>query len=272
MAKTVNQIRPKKDKILSTLFAVSRRAGKAIVEFDMIGEGDRIAVAVSGGKDSLSLLHVLRDRRRVSPVKFDFTAVHIDFEFADFDPQTLIEYLKKEGFPHLVVKADSLKGEKYEDIDCFRWSRNRRKALFELADREGFNKIAFGHHMDDIAETILLNQFYRGEIAAMKPRQELFDGKVTIIRPLAYAREKDMMCLAQELGIAGMGQSKCANDDTSHRMLIKKMLRQFELDNPMIVANIFNSLQNIKSEYLLETVKARVTRSPRHQVTKRVTL
>ncbi len=255
MASTMSEARFRKDKEMPTLFAVSRRAGKALVEFDMIREGDRIAVAVSGGKDSLSLLHVLRDRRRVSPVKFDFTAVHIDFEFADFDPQVLIDYLAKEGFPYLVEKADSLKDEKYEDIDCFRWSWNRRKALFQLADREGFNKIAFGHHMDDIVETILLNQFYRGEIAAMKPKQELFNGKLTIIRPLAYVREEAMVRLAHELGIAGMGQSKCANDDTSHRILIKKMLRQFELDNPMIVANIFNSLQNIKSEYLLETVK-----------------
>jgi len=247
--------RSRKDKIRPTLFAVSKRAGKAIVEFNMIQEGDRIAVAVSGGKDSLSLLHILRDRRRISPVKFDFTAVHVDFEFSDFNPQVLVEYLQKEGFPYLVEKANSLKDEKYEDIDCFRWSWSRRKALFQLAAREGFNKIAFGHHMDDIVETILLNQFYRGEIAAMKPKQELFNGKIVIIRPLAYVREEAMVRLAEELGIAGMGQSKCANDDISHRMLIKKMLRQFEQDNPMIVTNIFNSLQNIKTEYLLETAR-----------------
>ncbi|OGX29892.1 MAG: hypothetical protein A2705_04610 [Omnitrophica WOR_2 bacterium RIFCSPHIGHO2_01_FULL_52_10] len=197
----MNEARFRKDKEMPTLFAVSRRAGQALVEFDMIREGDRIAVAVSGGKDSLSLLHVLRDRRRVSPVKFDFTAAHIDFEFSDFNPQILIGYLEKEGFPYLVAKADSLKDEKHEDIDCFRWSWNRRKALFQLADREGFNKIAFGHHMDDIVETILLNQFYRGEIAAMKPRQELFDGKLVIIRPLAYVREEAMVRLAQELAL-----------------------------------------------------------------------
>lgn len=255
---------------MPTLSAVSRRAGKALVEFDMIQEGDRIAVAVSGGKDSLSLLHVLRDRRRVSPVKFDFTAVHIDFEFSDFNPRALVDYLEKEGFlpsgslwPYLVEKADSLKDERYEDIDCFRWSWSRRKALFGLADREGFNKIAFGHHMDDIVETILLNQFYRGEIAAMKPKQELFDGKLTIIRPLAYVREEAMVRLARELGIFGMGQSKCANDDTSHRMLIKQMLRHFEKDNPSVVANIFHSLQNIKREYLLETAESQC-----HHVTK----
>ncbi|MBI5023464.1 MAG: tRNA 2-thiocytidine(32) synthetase TtcA [Candidatus Omnitrophica bacterium] len=259
----MNEARFRKDKEMPVLIAVSKRAGKAIVEFDMIREGDRIAVAVSGGKDSLSLLHVLRDRRRISPVKFDFTAVHIDFEFSDFNPQTLVEYLQKEGFPCLVEKAGSLKDEKYEDIDCFRWSWNRRKALFQLADREGFNKIAFGHHMDDIVETILLNQFYRGEIGAMKPKQELFGGKITIIRPLAYTREEAMARLARELGIAGMGQSKCANDDTSHRMLIKKMLRQFEQENPAVVANIFHSLQNVKADYLIEAVQ-----SPSHNVTK----
>ena len=99
-----------------------------------------------------------------------------------------------------------------------------------------------------------MNQFYRGETAAMRPKQELFDGKITIIRPLAYERETMMTQLALELNIQSIGgQSKCANDETSHRIKIKKMLRDFEKDNPQIVANIFNSLQNVKHEYLLET-------------------
>ena len=235
------------------LYAVSRRAGKAIGDFDMIREGDRIAVAVSGGKDSISLLHVLRDRQCMSPVKFSFTAVHIDFEFSDFDPRGLIAYLEKEGFRYLIEKVGSLKGERWEDIDCYWWSRNRRQALFEVAEREGFNKIAFGHHMDDIVETILLNQFYRGEIGAMKPKQILFGGKLTVIRPLAYEREETMKSLAEELDIRSIGgQSQCANDETSHRMKIKMMLKDFEKENPNIIKNIFRSLQNIKSEYLLE--------------------
>ncbi len=236
---------------LPELFNVSRKAGKAIVDFGMIEEGDKIAVAVSGGKDSISLLHVLRDRQRISPVKFEFTAIHIDFEFADFSPEKLMEYLKANEFPCLIEKVDALKGEKWEDIDCFWWSRNRRKALFILADRMGFNKIAFGHHLDDIVETILLNQFYQGEIAAMKPKQELFGGKIVIIRPLAYVREKEMKRLAEKLKIDSIGQSKCANDGTSHRMKIKKMLREMEKENPDIVKNIFRSLQNIRTEYLL---------------------
>lgn len=236
------------------LITVSKKAGKAIMDYDMLQDGDRYAVAVSGGKDSLSLLHVLRHRQSIAPIRFDFVAVHIDFGFPDFDPQKLIAYLKKEKFPYLVEKVGSFKKRDYEDIDCFWWSRERRKALFKLAGREGFKKIAFGHHLDDIVETIILNQFYRGEVGAMKPKQELFAGKFTIIRPLAYVREEAMRELAEKLNIASFGQSKCANDDTSHRMKIKKMLKQFEKDNPSIVKNIFNSLQNIKTDYLLEPV------------------
>lgn len=234
------------------LVDVSKRAGQAIMDYRMIEEGDRIAVAVSGGKDSISLLHVLRHRQKISPVNFEFTAVHIDFGFSDFDPQRLIDYLKQECFDCAVEKVDALKGEKYEGINCFIWSRHRRKALFKFADRKGFTKIAFGHHLDDIAETIILNQFYRAEIAAMKPKQELFGGKVVIIRPLAYVREAQMEYLARKLNITSIGQSKCADDDTSHRMKIKQMLREMEKDNPALVKNIFNSLKNIKTEYLVD--------------------
>ncbi len=236
------------------LLDVSKRAGKAIGDYKMIEEGDRIAVAVSGGKDSISLLHVLRHRQSLAPINFEFAAVHIDFEFEDFNPAKLIEYFEAHGFPYHVEKVQAMKGERWEDIECYWWSKNRRKALFEFADKHGFNKIAFGHHLDDIVETILLNQFYRAEIGAMRPNQSMFDGKLSIIRPLAYEREENMRLLAEELGIQSIGgQSKCANDETSHRMLIKKMLRDFEKDNPQIMKNIFNSMKNIKTEYLLNT-------------------
>jgi len=243
---------PKRKAESSLFLAVSKRAGKAIGDFQMIKEGDRIAVAVSGGKDSISLLHILRHRQNIAPIDFEFAAVHIDFEFADFNPAKLLEYFDEHQFPYILEKVESLKGEKWEEIDCFQWSKNRRRALFDIAAKQGFNKIAFGHHLDDIVETILLNQFYRGEIGAMRPCQPLFDGKVTIIRPLAYEREENMRLLADELGIQSIGgQSKCANDATSHRMLIKKMLRDFEKNNPQVIKNIFNSLQNVKTEYLL---------------------
>ena len=241
------------NKLIPELLSVSKKAGKAIFEYDMIKAGDKIAVAVSGGKDSLSLMHVLRHRHKVSPVPFEYEAVHVDFELSGFDPKVLIDYLQKEGFPHRVERVETLKGQKYDEIDCFHWSRARRKALFMLAEKEGFTKICFGHHMDDIAETIILNQFYRGEIGAMKPKQELFGGKITIIRPLAFVREEHMIQLAKKLGIESMGQSKCASDDVSHRMIIKRMLREMENAYPSVsvVKNIYKSLQNIKQEYLL---------------------
>lgn len=249
----------KKRKIeIPELIAVSRRAGRAIGDYQMLQEGDKVAVAVSGGKDSISLLHVLRHRQSVSPINFEFIAVHIDFGFADFNPQGLIDYLEREGFSYHIEKAETPKDHqgasaKWEDIDCFSWSRRRRKALFDLADKLRFNKIAFGHHLDDIVETILLNQFYRGEIGAMRPHQKLFEGKLSIIRPLAYEREVMMQKLAQKLGVEAIGgQSKCANDETSRRMVIKKMLREFEKENPQVIKNIFRSLQNIRTGYLLE--------------------
>jgi tRNA 2-thiocytidine biosynthesis protein TtcA len=232
--------------------AASKKAGKAIVDFDMICEGDRIAVGVSGGKDSLSLLHILRHRQRVSPVRFEFTAVHVDFGFKNFDSQLLVDHFQQHGFSYKIEKIDVFEGQREEDLNCFWCSRNRRKALFIAADREGFTKIAFGHHLDDIAETIILNQFYRGEIGAMKPRLELFGGKVAIIRPLAYVREHEIECVAKELGINSIGQLKCGHEDKTHRMRIKKMLRDFEKVNPMVVTNIFRSLQRVRSEYLIE--------------------
>lgn len=233
------------------LLAVSRKAGRAIKDYNMINNGDHICVAVSGGKDSISLLHVLRHRQLVTPIQIKFTAVHIDFGFDDFDPAPLIQYLKDNNFDYIVEQCTALQGENYSDIDCYWWSRNRRKALFQLCERIGMNKMALGHHLDDIVETILLNQFYRGEISGMKPYQELFGGKINIIRPLCYERENEMRILADKLNIQSIGgQAKCANDDTSHRMLIKKMLKNFEGNNKGIIKNIFNSLQNIKLDYL----------------------
>lgn len=243
----------KKWKPIPELAAVARKAGRAVRDYKMINTGDRICVAVSGGKDSISLLWVLKYLQRVSPVKFTFTAVHIDFEFSDFDPAPLIDYLKRNEFDYIIEKCDFLKGEEYQKIDCYWWSRNRRKALFQLCEREKMASIALGHHLDDIVETILLNQFYRGEIGAMKPNQELFEGKIKLIRPLCYERETEMKLLADKLDLQSIGgQSKCADDDTSHRMLIKEMLRNFESNNKGIVKNIFNSLSNIKYEYLLD--------------------
>ncbi|MBN1913135.1 MAG: tRNA 2-thiocytidine(32) synthetase TtcA, partial [Candidatus Omnitrophica bacterium] len=170
-------------------FYISKRVGKAIMDYRMLEEGDRIAVAVSGGKDSLAMLRVLDDRRAFVPIKYEVVAVHVDLGYPRSCAKALERYFKKIGVEYHIEKCDELKKIKKKDISCFWCAWNRRKALFEASDRLGCNKIALGHHKDDIIETILMNMFFNGEISAMCPKQELFHGKLTVIRPMAYVEE-----------------------------------------------------------------------------------
>ncbi|MDD3375127.1 MAG: ATP-binding protein [Candidatus Omnitrophica bacterium] len=233
------------------MIAVSKRVGKAIGDYDMIHDGDRIMVAVSGGKDSLSLFNVLQYRQSYIPVKVELLAVHIDAGVPGFPTEKLKKYFEDLGVSYHIEKIDFLEGKSFSDIDCFWCSRNRRKALFELAMTKGFNKLAFGHHLDDIVETILLNLFFRAEIGAMKPKQDLFDGRLTIIRPLAYEREESIRSLAEKEKLLGIDQFECPNSDKSKRMMVKRLLQDLEKENQAVKLNIFNSLKNIKNDYLL---------------------
>lgn len=237
------------------LLAISKRVGKAIGDYDMLHDGDRVMVAVSGGKDSLALLHVLLYRQKFIPVKIKLMAVHIDAGIPGFPLNKLINHFQKLGVDYHVEKIDFLKGKKMDDIDCFWCSWNRRKALFNLAEKLGFNKIAFGHHMDDIVETILLNLFFRGEIGAMRPKQVLFKGKVTMIRPLAYEREDVISRFAKAQKIKNLCRYDCPHSATSKRAAMKKLLVALEKVNPSVKVNIFRGLQNIKEEYLLDCSK-----------------
>ncbi|MCX5702986.1 MAG: tRNA 2-thiocytidine(32) synthetase TtcA, partial [Candidatus Omnitrophica bacterium] len=166
-----------------TEFYISKRVGKAIMDYGMLADGDKIAVAVSGGKDSLTLLRVLNDRKKFVPVKYELLAIHIDLGYPRSCAKKLEKYFKKIGVKYIIKKVDIIRKTKPEEISCFWCSWNRRKALFETANRLGFSKVALGHHKDDIIETILLNLFFQGEISAMSPKQELFGGKITLIRP-----------------------------------------------------------------------------------------
>ena len=233
------------------MVTVSKRVGKAIGDYDMIQDGDRIMVAVSGGKDSMSLLNVLQYRQSYIPVKVEILAVHIDSGIPDFPIEKLKKYFENLDVSYHIEKIDFLNGKDFSDIDCFWCSWNRRKALFDLAKSKGFNKIAFGHHLDDIVETILLNLFFRAEIGAMKPKQELFGGKLTIIRPLAYEREEIIKLFAEKEGLLGIDQFECPNNDKSKRMMVKKIIQNLEKENKAVAFNIFNSLKNIKDNYLL---------------------
>lgn len=231
-------------------FYISKCIGKAIADYDMLSNGDKIAVAVSGGKDSLTLLRVLNDRKCFVPIKYELLAVHIDMGYPCHHPKILAEYFKKIGVNYHIEKIDILKGKRRKDISCFWCSWNRRKSLFEVADRFGCKKVALGHHYDDIIETILLNLFFQGEISAISPKQELFAGKIILIRPLAYV-EEDL--IKRFVKVADFPHQKCVcpNSITSKRTKIEKIIRDLENICPEVKKNIFRSVKRIKSDYLL---------------------
>jgi len=238
------------EKVSSKEYFISKKVGKAMVDYKMLAEGDKIVVAVSGGKDSLTLLKILANRRKFMPIKYDLIAVHVDMGYPCQHPKLLAEYFKKEGVEYHIEKIDILKGKSRKDISCFWCSWNRRKALFQVADRLGCKKIAFGHHKDDIIETILMNMFFHGEIATMCPKQDLFEGKITILRPLAYVEEHLIASFAKTLDFPHH-KCSCPNAVTSNRTRVGKMINDFAKDYPDLKTNIFRSLTRIKKDYLL---------------------
>ncbi|MFH0917738.1 MAG: ATP-binding protein [Candidatus Omnitrophota bacterium] len=229
---------------------ISKLVGKAMTDYEMIADGDKIAVAVSGGKDSLSLLKLLKDRQKFVPIKYELLAVHVDMGYPCHHPKMLAEYFKKIGVEYHIEKIDILKGKSRKDISCFWCSWNRRKALFEVTKRFNCTKLALGHHKDDIIETILMNMFFNGEISGMNPKQELFKGVIKIIRPLAYVDEDLIVKLAKTLEFPHH-KCVCPNALTSKRTKITKMIRSLKKDCPDVKTNIFRSIKRIRSEYLL---------------------
>jgi tRNA 2-thiocytidine biosynthesis protein TtcA len=231
-------------------FFISKRVGKAIADYNMLSDGDKVVVAVSGGKDSLTLLRILQDRLKFVPIKYELLAVHIDLGYPCQHPKILARHFENLGVKYHIEKVDILKGKTRKDISCFWCSWNRRKALFQVANRYGCTKVALGHHKDDIVETILLNLFFQGEISAMSPNQELFKGKIMIIRPLAYVEEDMIRRFARE---ADFPHEKCScpNSLTSRRTKITEMIKDLEKICPEIKTNIFRSVKRIKTDYLL---------------------
>jgi len=231
---------------------VSRRAGKALTDHHMLRDGDKVAVAVSGGKDSLAMLHVLASRQAFIPVQVRLLAVVVDQGRPGFPAGELAEYIRSLGIPCHVESITTVKDGPWDQTNCFWCSRVRRKAIFSVAQRQGCAQVALGHHLDDIVTTILLNLFYHGTICAMKPKQELFDGKITIIRPLAYEREETLIRLHRTERWPTFDRDKCPQDATSKRKIVKQLLRQIEGHNPDAAVNVFRSLQNIQTAYLLD--------------------
>lgn len=230
-------------------YFVSKKVGKAIWDYGMLRDGDRVLIAVSGGKDSLSLLKILKERRRFVPLKYELIACFVDmgFSWTNYDP--LIKFFENEAIEYVITKPTTSWRNGEEAFDCFWCSWNRRKALFQVAEDYGCSKIALGHHLDDIVETMLLNLFFNGEISTMNPNQEMFQGKLAIIRPLAYVEEAELDKLSKILELPVV-KTQCPNKDTSRRALMKRIIREIRSINPDVKKNIFRSLRRIKREYL----------------------
>ena len=229
---------------------ISTRIGRAIADYNLIEDKDRILVAVSGGKDSLALLKLLNERKRWAPVRYELIAAHIesDFKYAgDAKPAALRKVFKRMGVKYCFKKIRILHDAK--EVSCFWCSWNRRKALFLMAEKLGCNKVALGHNKDDIIETLLLNMFYHGSISAMNPMQKLFGGKVTIIRPLCYAEEDRIKAFARESGFPE-SRSMCPYSQASKRRLMKGIINKVKRDCRYVKTNLMRSMGRINREYL----------------------
>jgi tRNA 2-thiocytidine biosynthesis protein TtcA len=228
-----------------------RRVGEAVHRYQMIQDGDRIVVGVSGGKDSLSLLDLLWAQRRRAPVTYDVIAVHIDLGF-DGTGDKLVPFLRDRGIPYHVEKTrigPVAHSEINRENPCFLCSRLRRKRLFELAKQMGSRKVALAHHRDDMIETLLMNMFYSGEFGTMIPHQRLFQGEISIIRPLALTDEDAIRRYVRARGFPVIATG-CPTTKRSKRSEIKAVLEELVQKDRRIKGNIFRAMRNIRKDYL----------------------
>jgi tRNA 2-thiocytidine biosynthesis protein TtcA len=222
--------------------------------YDMISDGDRILVGLSGGKDSLTLMWLLHERLSRIPINYEVFAVYVDSGFKPSCGESLVDYCRKMGYSIRIEHTDfgvlAHSAENGEN-PCFLCSRLRRKRLFEIAAELGCRKLALGHNKDDIIETLFLNICYAGEISTMVPSQAFFQQRLTVIRPLAFTSEDVIKRFASEKDFPEFVNS-CPSAGTSKRQEIKMLLKQLYLSNRKIKGNIFRAMRHVKTEYLLK--------------------
>ncbi|MCX7983216.1 MAG: tRNA 2-thiocytidine(32) synthetase TtcA [Syntrophales bacterium] len=228
---------------------------KAVMDFGMITQGDRVLVAFSGGADSFVLLHLL-SRPMVFVPFFELACVHVDMGFpgSDQDRVSIEEYLRSLDIPYAIHATDFgplAHSEINRKNPCFLCSRLRRKKIFETAEEMGCNKIALAHHRDDIIETLLINLFYGREISTMVPVQSIFRGRYHIIRPLAYIPEALVKKYAREQGFPIL-PDRCPSSTSSRRYYIKQLISRLEEENKEIRHNIWTAMFHVKPDYLLK--------------------
>jgi tRNA 2-thiocytidine biosynthesis protein TtcA len=233
-----------------------RQVGQAIGDFNLIEEGDRVMVCLSGGKDSHALLDVLLSLKDKSPVAFDIVAVNLDQKQPGFPARVLPEYLEGRGIPFRIVEQDTYSVVKRVIPEgktmCSLCSRLRRGALYRVAGELGATKIALGHHRDDILATFFLNLFHGGKLKAMPAKLVSDDGRHVVIRPLAYVPEDDLAAYAQQKAFPIIPCTLCGAQENLQRKVIGQMLREWEKHQPGRIESILRALTDVSPSHLLD--------------------
>ena len=226
---------------LQKLYSYTRQA---INDFQMIQDGDKIAIGVSGGKDSLALLYALSGLQKFIPEKIDIVAITVDLGFGDFETESVKNLCEKLGIQYYVVKtqiADILKAKIKEGSFCSLCAKMRKGALNNFAKELGCNKIAYAHHKDDFVETMILSLFYEGQFFSFPPVKYYEDVDLTVIRPLLYVPEKDIIGFQNKMTLQSI-KNPCPFDKNTKREYVKNILRQLKKDNPEIQQKMFNAI------------------------------
>jgi len=236
---------------------LAHEMGRCIADFDLVEEGDRIMVAVSGGKDSYALLHLLERARRRAPVSFELIAVHLDQGHPGYDGNPLERWLDDQGYAYRILRKDTytlvtetiVEGKTY----CSMCSRLRRGILYNAAVDLGCTKIAPGHHRDDAIETLMLNLMFNGALSAMPAKLRSDDGRNTVIRPLLYSAERDIAKLASERDFPILPCDLCGSQENLWRQQVKRLLDELEERAPRVRQSMLAALKNVHRSHLLGT-------------------
>ena len=236
---------------------LAHEMGRCIADFQLIEDGDRIMVAVSGGKDSYALLELLERARKRAPIRFDIVAVHLDQGQPGYDGTPLEGWLSARGYPYRILRKDtySLVTRTIPESNtyCSMCSRLRRGILYNAAEELGCTKIALGHHRDDAIETLMLNLMFNGSLSAMPAKLASDDGRNTVIRPLLYCAERDIAAYAAHQEFPILPCNLCSSQDNLWRQQVKHMLDNLEKQVPQLRQSMLAALKNVHTSHLLGT-------------------